>query len=233
MPVLSSFARFAGIASTGLMLALASPAFAQSADTQATAPENGQTQEGRKDKLLGLLADDHVLGNPDASVIVIEYASLSCPHCAHSHGETFPRLKEKYMDTGKIAYVYRNFPFNDPALRGAMLSECAGDAQFYKYISVLMKSQDKWAFTSDYMGALRSIARIGGMSEEAFDACMKDEKIQNRVVAGMTWAANELGVNSTPTTFVNGEKLPGFQSIEALSKIIDPLLEKGAPKAAQ
>lgn len=233
MPVLSSFARLAGIASAGLMLALVSPAYAQSTDTQAAKPENGQTQDERKARLLGLLEDDHVLGNPDAPVVIVEYASLSCPHCAHSHMETFPRLKEKYIDTGKIAYTYRNFPFNDPALRGAMLAECAGNEQFYKYVSVLMKSQDKWAFTSDYMGALRSIARIGGMSEEAFDACMKNEKIQNRIVAGMTWAANDLGVNSTPTTFINGEKLAGFQSIEALSSIIDPLLQKAAPKAAQ
>lgn len=224
MHALHSLLRFTGAAVAVLTLTFSGAVFAQDAAPMSKAPSAD---------MLDFLDGDHVLGDPKAPVKVIEYASLSCPHCMEYHLETFPQLKEQYIDTGKVAFIYRHFPFNDPALRGAMLAECSGEGNFYKYINVLMKAQDKWAYDSNYMGALRNIAKIGGMGEEEFDACMENKEVENRVVAGMTWASDSLNIRSTPTTFVNGEKLQGFQRIEDLAKHIDPLVKDTAKTSAE
>lgn len=226
MPALLTFTRFSGMIATSLMLAFSPAAFAEESTV---APVNSE----QKIDLLGIQKDDHVLGNPEATVKIIEYASLTCPHCMAYHLETFPLVKEHYIDTGKVAFIYRNFPFNDPALRGAMLAECSGDEQFYKYINVLMKAQDKWAFDNNYMGSLRSIAKIGGMGEEEFDACMNNKQIQDRLVENLTLANQQLNITSTPTTFINGEKLNGFQTFDQLKERIDPLLNDSAKKSAE
>jgi protein-disulfide isomerase len=218
MQILHSLLRAAGIFAASIMLMASSAAFAQ--DSQSAPPS--------KDALLGFLEGDHTIGDENAPIRIIEYASLSCPHCMAYHLETFPQLKEQYIDTGKAVFIFRNFPFNAPALHGAMLAECAGDKQYFKYINVLFKSQDKWAFDRDHMAALRNIAKVGGMGEEAFDACMADEDLQNRLIAHMSLAAAVLKIESTPTTFINGEKLSGFKTIDELKKHIDPLLENSA-----
>lgn len=215
MQVLHSIIRASGIFIAAFTLAFSSAALAQNATPPAPPAAD----------LLDFLEGDHVLGDPKAPVKVIEYASLSCPHCMAYHLETFPRLKEDYIDTGKVVFIYRNFPFNAPALHAAMLAECAGDSQYFKYLNVLFKSQDKWAMDRDYVTSLRNIAKVGGMGDEEFDACMANEDIQNRLVAGMGWAADQLKVDSTPTTFINGEKISGFQRIDQLAEKIDPLLK--------
>lgn len=218
MQALHTISRFASIAAAAFMLA-AAPAYAQDA-APAAAPK--PTAD-----LLTFIDGDHTLGDENAPVKIIEYASLSCPHCMQSHIETFPKLKEQYIDTGKVVYIYRHFPFNEPALRGAMLAECSGD-DFFKYLAVMFKTQDKWAFDSDPVSGLRNLAKVGGMSEADFDACMNNKEVQDRIVAGMTWGANQLGIQSTPTTFINGEKLNGFQTIEDLARHIEPALKKTA-----
>lgn len=210
--------RFTGILAAVLCMAF-SPAFAQDAPAAADTPEKSAAD------LLDFLEGDHVLGNENAPVKVIEYASLSCSHCMRSHTQTFPQLKEQYIDTGKIAYIFRHFPFNEPALRGAMLTECSGD-RFFSYLKVLFNSQPQWAYDSDFLASLRSIAKVGGMGEEAFDTCMADKELENRLIAGIQWAASGLQVQSTPTIFVNGNKFDGFQSIEQLSAAIDAELKK-------
>lgn len=213
MPSLHSLTRLTGIFTAVLCMAL-SPAWAQDGfapETDAAAPAN----------LLDFLEGDHVLGNPDAPVKVIEYASLSCSHCMRSHTQTFPQLKTEYIDTGKIAYIYRHFPFNEPALRGAMLTECVGEDKFFRYLKVLFDSQPEWAYGSDFLNSLRTIARIGGLGDEAFDACMANKEVEDRLISGIKWAAGSLQVESTPTIFVNGQKLSGFQSFDELSAVIE------------
>ncbi|MCH2546136.1 MAG: DsbA family protein [Alphaproteobacteria bacterium] len=218
----NALTRFTGTFATGVIMALSPAAYAEDAtkhSTEKTAPAASATVD-----MLEFQPGDHILGNKDAAVRIIEYASLTCPHCRAYHMETFPLIKEHYIDTGKVAFVYRHFPFNPPALHGAALAECAGDEQFFKYINVLMKTQDKWAFSSDYMDSLRNIAAVGGMSSEAFDACMDDTAKQDAIAQDMAVSAKQLTINSTPTTFVNGEKFNGFQEFETLKQYIDPLL---------
>lgn len=220
-----TFSRFAGIAAASLMLAFSATATAQ--NSQPT-----PMSQVPKVDALSPMEGDHLLGDPQAKVTIIEYASLTCPHCMAYHLETFPQIKEQYIDTGKVAFIFRSLPFNEPALRGAMLAECSGK-DFYKYINVLMKSQDKWAFDGNYMSSLRNIATIGGMGEDAFNACMDNKAIQEKIVAGLTVASQQLGVSSTPTTFINGEKIEGFRTFEQIKERIAPLLGDTAKKSAE
>jgi protein-disulfide isomerase len=228
--MLHRLSRFSGIVAASAMLALSGTAIAQESTT---APASAPMSVAPKADLLTIMEGDHVLGNPQADVKIFEYASLTCPHCMAYHLETFPQIKKEYIDTGKVMFVFRHFPLNDPALRGAMLAECSGDEQFYKYVNVLMKSQDKWGFSNNYMGALRNIAKIGGMGDEEFTACMENKTLQDSVLAKLSMATQQLGINATPTTFINGEKLNGFQTFEQIKKHLDPLLNSTPDTTAE
>lgn len=176
--------------------------------------------------LLSFIDGDHILGDPKAPVKVIEYASLSCPHCANFHAETFPELQKRYVDTGKVVFIFRHYPLNEPAFRGAMLTECVGEEKFYTFLKVLFNTQSKWAFSADYVDNLRSIAAVGGVNAETFDACLADKKLEERLIAGVSWASKDLRVTSTPTLFINGEKVESSRSIDDLAKRIDSYLAK-------
>ena len=172
---------------------------------------------------------DMTLGEANAPVTIIEYASLSCTHCAHFHNETFPALKEKYIDTGKVRFVFRDFPFNAPALRGAMLAHCAGPDRYFSFLKVLFRTQDKWAFNKEFMDNLKIVAELGGMGGEAFDKCMQDTKLETKIIEIKKEGHEKMGVKATPTLIINGRVISGGRLIEELSAIIDPLLDVKTP----
>lgn len=165
-------------------------------------------------------ADDHILGKPDAPVTIIEYASLTCPHCAHFHKETLPKIKEEWIDTGKAKLVFRNFPFDRPALSAAVLAECGGNERYFSFIGAFFQQQDNWARAQDPVAALIRIAKLGGLSEEKAQACLKDEQLANRVVAQRLTGEKDLGVNSTPTFFINGRQLVGAQEYSKYNEML-------------
>lgn len=168
------------------------------------------------------------LGPPDAKVVVIEYASMTCGHCARFHKTVFPQLKEKYIDTNKIHFVLREFPLDNLAAAASMLARCSGEDKAFAMIGVLFDKQADWAFVKDNpVPALLDIAKQAGFTKESFEACLKDDDLLKKLLAGRERAASVFGVNSTPTFFVNGTKLAGVASIEDFSKIIDPLLDAG------
>jgi protein-disulfide isomerase len=167
-----------------------------------------------------ITAQDVVLGNAKAPVTIIEYASLSCPHCAHFHRDIMPELQKRYIDTGKAKFVFRHFPFNAPALRGSQLVVCSGKAKYYTFLKVLFKTQDTWAFSQNFLESLEGIAKLGGISKERFDACMADKQIEDRIVKERKDAETLYGVQSTPTVFVNGTVIPGVPTLEAIAKAI-------------
>ncbi|MFQ5955022.1 MAG: DsbA family protein [Kiloniellales bacterium] len=169
-------------------------------------------------------SDDRSLGAADAPVTMIEYASLTCPHCASFHKETLPRLMEEYIDTGKVKLIYRDFPFDELALRAAMMARCAEPARFFGLIEVLFRGQDHWSRAKDPMAALRRIGRMAGMSNEKFDACMADRKVEVAILGGRLKAAREQEVNSTPTFFINGHKVAGNQPYEVFDEILRSLV---------
>ncbi len=167
--------------------------------------------------------DDRILGDPNAPVEIVAYESLTCPHCAAFHAETYGALKERYIDTGKVRFVFRDFPLDGTALRASMLARCTDPNQFFGLIEVLFRSQQDWARSHDAVGALGQIGRLAGVDDEAFDSCMANEDLLDGIVQ-MRQEGTDAGVNSTPTFFVNGTIYPGNRTIEEFAEIIDPLL---------
>jgi protein-disulfide isomerase len=171
---------------------------------------------------------DIVLGKADAPVTIVEYASMTCPHCAFFSKATFPQLKEKYIDTGKVRFIFREFPLDELAAAAAMLARCIDKENGEKamaVIEVLFQSQDKWAVRNP-LPQLQQITKQAGLSQQAFEECLANQKLYNDVLAMRERGSKEYKVESTPTLFVNGKMQKGGASIEELEKLIAPLLPK-------
>jgi protein-disulfide isomerase len=164
------------------------------------------------------------LGKSDAPVTIVEYASMTCPHCARFHEATYPELKKRYIDTGKVRFIFREFPLDPLAAGAAMLARCAGKDKFFPLIETLFQQQRQWAVEKP-IPPLMAIAKQAGFSEQSFNACLSDQKLLDNLTAERDRAAKNFGVNSTPTLFVNGKIQRGATSIEDLAKVIDPLLK--------
>ena len=200
---------------------------AEAASTETKAPVSAPKSEANVDvaKLMqpGPLKD-MALGKADAPVTVIEYASLTCPHCAHFEETTFPELKKKYIDTGKVFYTFREFPFDPRATAAFMLARCAPEDKFFAMIQVLFQQQEDWARAQDAKASLLRIAKLAGFTQESFNACLTNQQLLDQINASRDHATNEFGVDATPTFFINGKKYSGDMSIDEISAIIDPLL---------
>jgi protein-disulfide isomerase len=175
---------------------------------------------------LSVTTDDRILGNPDAPITIVEYASLTCPHCAHFANEVLPELKKKWIDTGKAKLVLRDYPLDEPGLRAAMIARCAPPDRFYAYVDTLFAAQEKWVMAKDYREALARLVKIGGMSKDEFDNCLKNTALENKIVEGRLVASKELDVNSTPTFFINGTKFAGAPTVEEFDKALSGVAAK-------
>jgi protein-disulfide isomerase len=176
--------------------------------------------------VLALTKDDRILGNPDAPITIVEYASLTCPHCAHFTNDVLPELKKKWIDTGKAKLVLRDYPLDEPALRAAMIARCAPPDRYYAFVDTFFGSQEKWMAARDYRDALARLVKLGGMSREEFDNCLKNTTLENKIVEGRLIASKELDVNSTPTFFINGTKFTGAPTVEEFDKALSGLAAK-------
>jgi protein-disulfide isomerase len=163
------------------------------------------------------------LGKEDAPVTIVEYASMTCGHCAHFHETTFPALKEKYIDTGKVRLILREFPFDPRAEAGFMLARCSND-NYFAMVDVLFKQQETWAGVENAKAALMQISKLAGFSQESFEACLTDQKLLEDVRAVRARGEADFKVDSTPTFFINGNTYKGAMSIEEMSAIIDGML---------
>lgn len=165
-------------------------------------------------------AGDMTLGSPKAKVQVIEYASLSCSHCANFHNDVFPAFKAKYIDTGKVHFTFRELltPPAEVAAAGFLLARCAGPTKYFKVVGEVFASQERWT-EGDLKPIFVEIAKANGLSEAQFDACLTD-KAALEALNGRVKAALDLGVNSTPTFFVNGKKFEGEMSLQQLDAAI-------------
>jgi protein-disulfide isomerase len=166
---------------------------------------------------------DRVLGAPDAKVVIIEYASATCPHCAHFHRETFPVLKKEYIDTGKVKFIFREFPLDNLALAAFMLARCAPQDKYYPLIDIFFEQQDKWT-AGNPTAELFKIAQLAGFTRESFDACLKNEAVAKGIHEIRERAGSAFGVDSTPTFFINGQVVRGAEPVEEFRKIIDAAL---------
>lgn len=192
--------------------------------TEPAAPVGGSASD-----ILAVRADEAIIGSANAPVTIVEYSSLTCPHCAHFNTDVLPKIKASLLDTGKAKLVQRDFPLNEPALKGAMLIKCAGKERATAFVEVLFATQRNWAFEDDFLENLKQIASVGGMSEERFDVCMADKAIEEAVLQERKLAADVLKVESTPTFFVNGKRaIEGGGTPEQFEKAV-----ADAPQAAE
>jgi protein-disulfide isomerase len=169
---------------------------------------------------------DVVLGSDKAPVTIIEYASMTCPHCAHFSATTFPELRKRYIDTGKARFIFREFPLDALAAAGFMLARCAGKDKFMPIVETLFAKQADWV-VREPIEPLKSIAKQFGFTEESFNQCLANQKVLNGIEEVRDNAVKKLGVNSTPTFFVNGKKLIGDITMEQVVKEIEPYLKEG------
>jgi len=169
---------------------------------------------------------DVMVGSDKAPVTIIEYASMTCPHCAHFATTTFPELKQRYIDTGKVRYTLREFPLDALAAAGFMLARCGGNDKYMPIVDTLFAKQADW-IVKEPLPVLKSIAKQFGFTEDSFDQCLANQRLLDSIQEVRDHAAEKLGVNSTPTFFINGKRLIGDLSIEQMAKEIDPYLKDG------
>jgi protein-disulfide isomerase len=167
---------------------------------------------------------DVIQGPADAKVTIIEYASLTCSHCAAFHADTYPALKQRYIDTGQVRYILREFPLDPLATAGFMLARCDGEAKYYPIVDLLFGQQKTWAFADKPLDALQQLLRQAGFSQEKFETCLRDQKLYDAVNAVRNRGAKDFNITSTPTFFINGQRHSGNMSIADIEKIIKPLL---------
>jgi protein-disulfide isomerase len=164
------------------------------------------------------------IGKADAPVTIVEYMSMTCPHCAAFHRETFDAIKEKYVDTGKVRFVLREFPLDNKAVAAIMIARCAPEGQYFPLVSALFKSQMTWATADDVRAALLQVSKLAGFTQESFEACLTNQKLLDDVIKVREAGGIDFGVSSTPTFFINGQRYAGGMSVAEMSAIIDAAL---------
>jgi len=170
---------------------------------------------------------DMALGPANAPVTITEYASMTCPHCAAFNETVFPKIKSEYIDTGKVRYVFREFPLDIKAAAGSMLSRCIAKDDAGKYFAVtdmLFKQQNDWVMKNT-TETLTRIGKQAGLSQQAVEDCLKDQALLDKIAADQKYASEVLKVNSTPTFFLNGEMIRGETSFAEFDKRIKALLK--------
>jgi protein-disulfide isomerase len=216
------FSRRRALVAAAAVLASAAPVLAQ---RKGDAPNQVSVDDLMKPGNL----PDMVLGTADAPVTIVEYASMTCGHCAAFHNTVFPKLKEKYVDTGKVRFILREFPLDNLAAAAAMLTRCAGGDKSYPLVTALFAKQEEWAFVrSNPVPELLKFARQAGFTEESFNKCLTDQKLLDDVTAQRERASKVFGVNATPTFFVNGKRLGGGARLDDFDKAIAAAQPKSA-----
>jgi protein-disulfide isomerase len=190
----------------------------------ATAAATGAFQQNADATQPPLYPDDNFLGNANAKVVVIEYASLSCPHCARFNADVFPEVKTNYIDKGLVKWVYRDYPLNNPAYLAAVLAHCASPMRYFGLLDKLFKSQDFWAASDNPPQALKQFALSEGIDEKTYDACLNDQALKDKIIARLKEASDKYKVDSTPSFLIQGSLHSGEISYDDLKKLLDAAL---------
>jgi protein-disulfide isomerase len=164
------------------------------------------------------------LGDAAAPVTIVEYMSMTCPHCKSFHENTFGEIKKNYIETGKVRFIVREFPFDPAAAATIMLARCAPEGQFFPLIDLFFKQQSSWARSQDVRGELEKLTKLAGFTQEEFNACLTNQQLLDDVTEVRNRGANDYGVQSTPTFIVNGKRYSGDMSVDKMSALIDSLL---------
>jgi len=221
-----------GTMTSSTMSSAATPATAEANQTQmaqAAAPAKVEIpqSEGEVD-VAKLMAPgplpEMALGKTDAKVTIVEYMSMTCPHCARFHNQTFDAIKTKYVDSGQVRFVVREFPFDPRAAAAFMLARCAPEGQYFPMVSMLFKQQETWAAAPNGRDALLQMSKLAGFTQESFEACLTNQKLLDDVQATMQKGEKDFGVKATPTFFINGKQYSGEMSVDTMSALIDTML---------
>ena len=167
---------------------------------------------------------DEIQGQADAPVTIVEYASMTCPHCSHFHETTYPELKKKYIDTGKVRFIFREFPLDPLAAAASMLARCAGKDKYFPLIDAFFSQQKEWVVQKPLQPML-AIAKQAGFTEQSFNECLANQQILDGLKETQNRAAQKFNVNSTPTFFINGKIFRGALTPEELDKQVAPYLK--------
>jgi len=177
-------------------------------------------------KITEIQENEWFLGDADAPITMIEYASMSCPHCASFHLNTLPIIKEEYIDTGKVRLVFRDFPFNLPALQASLITKCVSEELHFKYIEALFKLQRTWAIPKGSKESLFKILQNSGMTENEFEKCLNNKDLENKILADQLKAHEELNIKTTPSFVINGKLIEGNKPIDIFRKTFDKILSQ-------
>jgi len=177
---------------------------------------SGGTAFAATDKSWGI---DEVLGKANAPITVIEYSSLTCPHCAKFHSDTLPQVKKDWIDTGKVKYIVRDFPLDGLAQAAAMISHCSGD-RYFAFVDTFFHSQANWEHAANPVDALKGIARLGGMPADEVDKCLQDRQLLNEIEARKEDGEKVYSIDSTPTFVINGKAVSGDKPYEEFAKLL-------------
>lgn len=210
-PSAASNTKWIIIGAVAIVALVGSALYWRSSESSSAGPVRGE----KKDVSVAVLMapgplEDIALGQADAPYTIVEYASLTCGHCARFHTNILPELKERYIDTGKARLILREFPLDGLATAAFMLARCSGNDRYYPMVDALFETQQNWAVQGgDGKEKLFSIARQAGFSREKFDQCLADQELFDKIVQSRKIALEKFGVDSTPAFFVNGKRLQG------------------------
>ena len=225
LPIKSRRQFLALSAATGLSLTaagfgLTGNDFRARAEETPTVPVSDLMAEG--------VLSDFPMGQANSPCTIVEYASMTCSHCAAFHAETYPTLKAEYIDTGKVRFILREFPLDPLAAVGFMLARYAGPEKRNAMVDLLFAQQKTWAFTDKNIEALEALVKQTGMTKKAFDDCLADKPLYAKINEAREVAMKKFGVSSTPTFFINGTRHAGGFSVAELRQLVDPLVAKAA-----
>jgi len=180
------------------------------------------------ENLLDMSENDFVIGDKDAPITIIEYSSMSCSHCADFHNNTLETLKKEYVDTGKVKFVFRDFPFNYPALLGSMVIRCIPNEVRYDYMNALFLLQPDWVLRENAKSSqeLYKIMQSGGMTKKKFNSCIANVDLENEILQGVIGAQSQFNIKSTPSFLIDGMLVEGNKSIKEFRQIIDKILSQ-------
>lgn len=192
-----------------------------SAATTTDAPASATSSSENVSIDVGQATGVRAIGNPNAPIKIVEYASLTCSHCAHFHNDVLPEMKTKYVETGKVYVEFIEFPLNDPALKAALTARCLPADKYEGFVNLLFKTQDHWAGGLDYMASLRQNAKLAGMSDATFDACQNNNELKQFVAKNMQTAQDKWKISATPTFIINdgAETISGAQPIGEFERV--------------
>ena len=167
---------------------------------------------------------NQTMGNESAPIKMIEFASLTCGHCAKFHNEVFPQLKKDYIDNGKIYFTYKDFPLDKFALKASVIARCSGKEKYFSFLKVLYKKQKDWTSSQDPFKSLLKIAKLGGLKNDEIKVCVSNKSIEDGILKNRLNSTKKFEIKATPTIYINGKKYDGDLTYEALKLKLDSLI---------